>query len=182
MDKVGPGQLATAAAAVRRKRTKCTLKAELCFVHNPAECWGGFSAGGLFRRPRPQGCGRWIATAYMSLRVHVFLGGGEGGCLLGASVLNSLSMCDKSSGWEKNGTVHGLTWPLTFWILKTLSISQGLGLPFCPVPYLAILSACLCITISVSSAVSVFVSHSFSLVPVLYRRTECGDATSVRDR
>lgn len=33
-------------------------------------------------------------------------------CLPGASVLNSLSMCDESSGWEKSSTLHGLYWPL----------------------------------------------------------------------
>lgn len=103
----------------------------LCFVYCPAECWSGFSAGVSFRRPRPQGCGRCIETAYMSSHVHVC---GGYMCQLGASVLNSLSMCDESSGWEKSATVHGLTWPLTIWILKTLSICQGLGSHFAPSP------------------------------------------------
>lgn len=55
-------------------------------------------------------------------------------CLPGASVLNSLSMCDESSGWEKSSTVHGLSWPLTKWILKRLSICQGLQFVFCSAP------------------------------------------------
>lgn len=51
-------------------------------------------------------------------------------CLPEASVLNSLSMCDESSGWEKSSALHGLSRPLTNWILKRLSICQGFNSSF----------------------------------------------------
>lgn len=44
----------------------------------------------------------------MSSHVHVC---GAYICLPEASVLNSLSMCDESSGWEKSSALHGLSRP-----------------------------------------------------------------------
>lgn len=98
----------------------------------------------------------------MFSHVHVY---GAYICQPEASVLNSLSMCDESSGWEKSGALHGLSRPLTNWILKRLSICQGLNSYFPPHQsrYLIYLSLCLhlCIFNCVRLCIVFFISCSF---------------------
>lgn len=51
-------------------------------------------------------------ASYLSVSSHVHVCGAYV-CLPEAGVLNSLSMCDESSGWEKGSVLHGLFRPLT---------------------------------------------------------------------
>lgn len=119
----------------------------MCFLNQTgesAEKWGNFfaecsgggcSAGVSFSVSK--GAKLWVWTLDwksarpwclpMPSHVHVC---GAFICLPEASVLNSLSMCDESCGWEKNSALHGLSWPLANGILKSLSICQGLTLSF----------------------------------------------------
>lgn len=133
-----------------------------------AECGSGCSAGVSFSisieaEPWPWTLD-WMSAwpcICMSSHVHVC---GAYICLPEAGVLNSLSMCDESSGWEKSSALHGLSWPLTNWILKRLSICQGLNSYFAlPLSrYLIYLALCLplcvhCICLCIFS----FISRSF---------------------
>lgn len=109
----------------------CVFPAKLCgriktWVPAVAVCVQVFLSGFQSRpnggRGRPIECTALYQC--MSSHVHVC---GVYTCQPEASVLNSLSMCDESSGWEKSGALRGLSWPLTNWILKRLSICQGLN-------------------------------------------------------
>lgn len=128
-------------------------------------------------------CGRghlieWVHALYLCISSHVHVCGAYI-CLPGASVLNSLSMCDESSGWEKSNTLHGLSWPLANWILKRLSICQGLGSHFAlPLsPYLIYLALYLCIFHCVCLCILFFISCSFWI-----DKQNVGDAASAWDR
>lgn len=118
-----------------------------------------------FNRGQTVGVDAWLnecMALYLCMSSHVHVCGTYI-CLPEASVLNSLSMCDESSGWEKSNALHALSWPLTNWILKRLSICQGLNSSFAlPLSHYLIYLA-LYRPLSVSSSVSVFVSSSLFL-------------------
>lgn len=106
---------------------RCTFSPEMVQIEF-GEPTSGCGAGVSFRcqtagvDPRLNVCR--ARALYAPLHVHAC---GAYVCLLGVSVLNSLSMCDESSGWERSSTLCGPCWPLAYWIQKRLSICQGLG-------------------------------------------------------
>lgn len=67
----------------------------------------------------------------MSSHVHVC---GAYICLPEASVLNSLSMCDESSGWEKSSALHGLSRPSHKLNSKNAIDLSGSQFKFCSGP------------------------------------------------